>query len=96
MKNFWFICFCVSLFFNCENPRSNTAHPIAIVPENAEIILKINSAESLENGLRNNALIKGLMNYKEIKNFNLLLAPFYSINDHESYIALSFHKQIHS
>ncbi|SDR65651.1 hypothetical protein SAMN04515667_0036 [Formosa sp. Hel1_31_208] len=89
MKNIWFICFCASLLLNCKNTRSNTAHPIAIVPENAEIILKINSAESLENGLRNNALIKGLMNYKEIKDFNLLLAPFYSINVHESYIAIS-------
>nr|WP_321236012.1 ribonuclease HII [uncultured Psychroserpens sp.] len=89
MKNIWFFVFCLLSLYNCENPKSTSTSPLSLVPDNTEIIIKINSAEGLENGLKNNALIKAAKNYAQIEKLENLLIPLYHINKDNSLITLS-------
>mgnify|MGYP000971654473 CR=1 FL=1 len=58
MKSIWFVVFCLLCFFNCENSQSKSSNPLSLVPDDTEIIIRINSAEGLESGMNNNNLIK--------------------------------------
>ncbi|WP_299336932.1 ribonuclease HII [uncultured Psychroserpens sp.] len=89
MKNIWFLVFCFSFFFNCENSKSKSLNPLSLVPEDSEIIIKINSSEGLENGLKNNSLIKAIESYSQVKHLNTSLAPFYYVNKRHSLLAFS-------
>ncbi|OUS00519.1 hypothetical protein A9Q86_11170 [Flavobacteriales bacterium 33_180_T64] len=89
MKKIWLVFFCFTLLFNCENSKPKTLNLISLVPEDTEILIKINSSEGLENGLKNNQLIKELDNYSQIENLKSLITPFISVNKNSSLIALS-------
>ncbi|WP_460219832.1 ribonuclease HII [Psychroserpens sp. MEBiC05023] len=95
MKNIWFVALCLLCFFNCESSKSKPSNPLSLVPEDTEVIIKINSQESLANGLKNNALIKASEAYSEIENFQSLLIPLHHINKNNSFITLS-HKNTDS
>ena len=89
MKKIWLVFFCLSLLLNCENSKSKSLSPLSLVPDQTEILIKINSSEGLEHGLKNNLLANTLESYSKIKNFKSLLAPLYDINKNHSLIALS-------
>lgn len=89
MKKFWCITFVFVLFYQCETSRSNSSNPLSLVPDNTEILIKINAAEGLENSIKNNALIHALRAYPEVSNFNELLKPLYHINKYNNLIAIS-------
>ncbi|WP_040281148.1 DUF3352 domain-containing protein [Psychroserpens damuponensis] len=93
MKKIWFIGFCFVLLFSCENAKSKSISALSLVPNNTEILIKINSSEGLENGLNNNPLIKALGNYTAIKNLKDILPPLVDINKNHSLIALSKNNQ---
>nr|WP_321225203.1 ribonuclease HII [uncultured Psychroserpens sp.] len=89
MKKIWFISFCYLLLFNCENTKSKLTSPLSLVPNETELLIKINSSEGLENGLKNNSLIKALNSYATIEEFNNLLTPLFQLSKNHSLIALS-------
>ncbi|WP_204347034.1 ribonuclease HII [Psychroserpens algicola] len=89
MKNIWCIVFCLLCLYNCENSKSSSTNPLSLVPDQSEIIIKINSAEGLENGLKNNALIKAITSYKQVEGINDLILPVHHINKDYSLITLS-------
>lgn len=89
MKKFWLLAFCFSFLFNCENSKTKVLNPVSLVPEDAEIIIKINSSEGLDNGLKNNTLIKALGKYTEIEHLKAVLIPFHHINKRHSLITFS-------
>lgn len=89
MKKIWFLALCFSFLLNCENSKTKVLNPISLVPEDTEIVIKINSSEGLENGLKNNTLIKALDNYAEIEHLNSALIPFHHINKRHSLITFS-------
>ena len=89
MKKIWFIFCCLFLCFSCEHSKSESLSILSFVPEHTEVLIKINSSEGLENGLKNNSLIQALEKYAQIKDFNSLITPIYNINNNESLIALS-------
>lgn len=89
MKKICFIVFCCITLCACENSKSKASSALSLVPENTEIIIKINSSEGLENGLKNNTLITAIENYPQIEDFKSLLIPVYDINKENSIIAIS-------
>jgi hypothetical protein len=89
MKKIWFAFFYFLLFLNCEYSKPESLSILSLVPEQTEILIKINSSEGLENGLKNNVLINEIENYSQIKDFQSLLLPLYKINKNQSLIALS-------
>lgn len=89
MKKISFVFFCFSLFLSCEHPKYKSIRPLSLVPSGTEILIKINSSEGLNNGLQNNALVKALENYSQIKDLKSLLAPLYYLNKNKSLLALS-------
>ncbi|MEM5566025.1 ribonuclease HII [Psychroserpens sp. AS72] len=89
MKKIWFICISFLLLFNCENSKSKSISTLSLVPNKTEILIKINSSEGLEYGLKNNPLANALENYSKIKDFKSLLVPLYDLNKNHSLIALS-------
>ena len=89
MKKIWLVFFCLLLLFNCENSKTKSQKPLSLIPENTEIIIKINSSESLENGLKNNSLIKAIKGYSQINEFETLISPIYQINKDYCLIAVS-------
>jgi len=89
MKKFWFIFFSFLFIISCNDSNQKTLNPLSLVPNNTDIIIKVNSAEGLENGLKNNALIRELENYAQVENFSKYLIPVHHINIHNSIIALS-------
>ncbi|WP_299275203.1 ribonuclease HII [uncultured Psychroserpens sp.] len=89
MKKVWFIFFCCTILYNCKNSKSKSTSLLSLVPENSQIIIKINSSEGLENGLKNNTLIQAVKSYTSIKNFDAQLIPIYNVDNTNSLIALS-------
>lgn len=89
MKKFWCIVFFSILCYQCESDKAKSSNPLSLVPDDTEILIKINAAEGLESGLKNNALIKAFQKYPQIKNFTNLLAPLHHINKDGNLIALS-------
>ena len=89
MKKIWFIFCCLLLCFNCEKSKSKSLSPLSFVPDHTEVLIKINSSEGIENGLKNNSLIQTLETYSQIKDFKSLITPIYNINKNESLIAIS-------
>jgi hypothetical protein len=89
MNKISFVFFCFLLFLSCEHPISKSIHPLSLVPTGTEILIKINSSEGLNNGLQNNALVKALENYSQIKDLKSLLEPLYYLNKNKSLLALS-------
>jgi hypothetical protein len=89
MKKIWFIFFSFLLFFNCENSKTKSSSPLSLVPDQTEILIKINSSEGLENGLKNNPLVNAIESYSKIKDLKLILPPLYNVNKKQSLIALS-------
>ena len=89
MKKLWFILFCFLIVISCDNSNQKPLNPLALVPDNCEILIKVNSSEGLENGLKNNGLIKELKNYTQVEDFNSLLLPLYQINTSNSIITFS-------
>ncbi|MDG5492625.1 ribonuclease HII [Psychroserpens sp. SPM9] len=89
MKKLWLILFCFSIIVSCDNSNQKSVNPLALVPEHSEILIKINSSEGLNNGLKNNTLIKALKSFTEVDQFNALLLPLQQISTSQSLIALS-------
>ncbi|MEH6538154.1 MAG: ribonuclease HII [Psychroserpens sp.] len=89
MKKLWFIFLCFSILAGCANSSQETINPLSLVPDHTDILIKINSTEGLENGLKNNTLIKELENYVQVEDFNTYLIPLHHINTSNSIIALS-------
>ena len=89
MKKIWFIFFCCTILYNCKNSKSTSTSLLSLVPENSQIIVKINASESLNNGLKNNTLIQTLKNYTKVDDFDAHLIPLYKINQNNSLITLS-------
>ncbi|MGC1474137.1 MAG: ribonuclease HII [Psychroserpens sp.] len=91
MKNHWFILLLVlsSCLYYCKNPNTKITTTLSLVPENTSVIIKINSLESLDSGLKNNALIKASNQYKCIDQFTSLLLPAIRNNKDKGILALS-------
>ncbi len=90
MKNICFVVFTFFfLFYQCENPESRLSSPLSLVPSNTDILIKINSSEGLESSLKNNALIKALETYPQIKSFNELALPTHLLQEDDNLIAIS-------
>ncbi|MGS2727715.1 ribonuclease HII [Psychroserpens sp. BH13MA-6] len=89
MKKIWLIFFCSSILFCCTNPSTQSENPFALVPEDTSVLLRINSLEGLQNGLKNNVLIHEVDTYKQIKTLKALLLPLDDVNDDYSLLALS-------
>lgn len=89
MKKIWLIFFCSSILFCCTNPSTQSENPFALVPEDTSVLLRINSLEGLQNGLKNNVLIHEVDTYNQIKTLKALLLPLDDVNDDYSLLALS-------
>lgn len=89
MKKIWCITFLFVLFYQCNNKESKSSSPISLIPEDTQILIKINTAESLEHSIKNNTLLNALSAYPNIEHFNNLLEPFHHINKDNNLIALS-------
>ncbi|WP_298895485.1 ribonuclease HII [uncultured Psychroserpens sp.] len=89
MKKFWFVFLCCTLIVSCKNSKSKSSSHVSLIPENTQLIIKINSTEGLENGLKNNALIQTIKNYTRIEEFSSLLIPLNKTQNNNNLIAVS-------
>lgn len=89
IKTIGFISICLLLCIACEQSKKPESNLLAYLPNNTEIIIRINSSEGLVSGLKNNALIKAIEEFTAIKNLKSQIPPFLNRTDDESLIALS-------
>lgn len=64
------------ILYSCESDQSYTINELGLVPENTSVIIKTKSIESLKSNLKNNALLKELSKYNQVKNFENTLNLF--------------------
>src|SRR5690606_17398073 len=61
---------------SCESDKTYTVNELVLVPENTSVIIKTKSIGSLKSNLKNNALLKELSKYNQVKNFENTLNLF--------------------
>lgn len=89
MKHLCFICIVALAFLGCNNSPSSLANPSQLIPEQFDIVIKINAAESLDNGIKNNDLINEVTTYSDIDNLKQNLQSLTNFGLDSSLIAIS-------
>lgn len=90
MKNIWLlIIFCV-LTYGCQSDKKTASDIFNHIPENASVIIKTNSLESLKSAFSTNTLLQELLSYSQVQDFNNKLEPISFLKpDNECFITLS-------
>lgn len=89
MKYFCFACLIASLIFSCNNSKTTAVQPSQLLPENYDLVLKINAFESLGNGFKNNDLLNALRDYGNIEAFADYLNPLQKLSNNKSLVSIS-------
>lgn len=91
MKHFCFICAVTLLFLSCNSSSTTSTHPSQLIPEQFDLVLKINASESFDNSFNNNKLLAEITSYDNAEQLNAFLASLKDFNYDHSFISL--HKQ---
>lgn len=90
MKNSWLLTFLCILALGCQSDKKAASDILSYIPENASIIIKTNSLESLKSAVNTNSLLQELSNYSQIQDFNKKLKPISFLKpESECFITLS-------
>ncbi|MBO6631740.1 MAG: ribonuclease HII [Psychroserpens sp.] len=89
MKHICVICIIALLFSSCNNSKTTLTQPSQLLPQQFDVVLKINSFESLENGLKNNNLIQQLSDYSPTKDLTAKISSFQKLSSDTSLISIS-------
>jgi hypothetical protein len=90
MKNIWLLVILCVLTLGCHSDKKTASDLTRYVPENASVVIKTNSLESLKSTLNNNALIQELLNYGPVKDLRTQLKPIDFIKpETDCFISLS-------
>ncbi len=89
MKHYCFICVVAILLFGCNDSTTSSTTPSQLVPEQFDIVLKVNASESLDIGIKNNNLIQELIGYEKIGEFNENLENLKQFGLNNSWIAIT-------
>ncbi|WP_431137196.1 ribonuclease HII [Psychroserpens mesophilus] len=75
MKNIWLLILLCVLISSCHDDKKAASDIFNYIPENASLIIKTHSLQSLKSAVSNNALLQELLNYSQIQDFNKKLKP---------------------
>ena len=73
---------------SCSNNKQ-ASNLYSYIPQNSDLVIQINSLESLESSLKNNSFITAMEDFKNITSIKTQLKPFLSAVTNKSLIALS-------
>lgn len=76
MRTLNFLFILLLIIYSCESDQSYTIDELGLVPKNTSVIIKTKSIESLKSNLKNNALLKELSKYNQVKDFENTLNLF--------------------
>lgn len=80
MRTLNFLVFLLLIICSCESDKTYTVNELGLVPKNTSVMIKTKSIGSLKSNLKNNALLKELSKYNQVKNFEKNLNLFDNLN----------------